>query len=471
MTYAHAYGYAPKVATSSDGKLWFPTGDGVSVIDPRHLPFNKRPPPVHIEQIIADHKTYDVSSVGAPFRAASSDDARLKPASITGLYNGGLRLPPLVRDLEIDYTALSLVAPEKVLFRYKLEGWDRDWQDAGNRRQAFYTNLAPRNYRFSVMACNNSGVWNETGASLDFSVAAAYYQTFWFRLLCVAGFLGLLWTAYQFRLHTVEQRAQQLVLMNEKLQAEIARKQAEAALSKAQVELARANRVMLVGETAASIAHEVNQPIAATITNARTALRWLAAQPPDLEEARQTLGRIVNDGNRAAGIVTRIRGLVKRSPTQKERLDINETIREVAFLTEIDVHKHGISLQTQLASDLPPIVGDRIQLQQVILNLIKNAVEAMSEVEGPRELLVSSAEDELQGVLVAVRDSGPGLDTESAGHLFDTFYTTKPEGMGMGLAISRSIIEAHGGRLWATANEPRGAVFQFSLPAEGDNLA
>ena len=183
--------FSPQVAKSSDGRIWFLPWDGASVVDPHHLPFNKLPPPVHIDQITADHKTYGVSSVEAPFRAASPAKA--------GLYNGPLPLPPLVRDLEIDYTALSFVAPEKVLFRYKLEGWDRDWQDAGNRRQAFYTNLSPRNYRFRVRACNNSGVWNESGASFDFSIAPAYYQTTWFRLSCVAVFLALLWSLYELR--------------------------------------------------------------------------------------------------------------------------------------------------------------------------------------------------------------------------------------------------------------------------------
>src|ERR1700756_2487245 len=167
---AEAGTIGPQAAKSTDGKLWFGGMDGGSVIDPQHLRFNKLPPPVHIEQIIADHKTYE-----AP------PDA-----------NGQVRIPPRVRDLEIDYTALSFVAPEKVRFRCKLEGWDRDWQDAGTRRQAFYSNLPPRNYRFHVMACNNSGVWNEAGTFLNFSVAPAYYQTWWFRSLCVAAFLGLL---------------------------------------------------------------------------------------------------------------------------------------------------------------------------------------------------------------------------------------------------------------------------------------
>jgi signal transduction histidine kinase len=171
---ANAGGYSPRVAKSANGKLWFEAGYGVSVIDPRHLPFNKLPPPVHIEQITVDRKTYDASA--------------------------NLRLPALTRDLEIDYTALSLVAPEKNRFKYKLEGYDRDWQDVGNRRQAFFTNLSPRSYRFRVMASNNSGVWNEAGASLDFSVAPAYYQTTWFRLSSVAAGLALLAALYQLRL-------------------------------------------------------------------------------------------------------------------------------------------------------------------------------------------------------------------------------------------------------------------------------
>jgi len=172
-------GYSPAVAQSVDGRLWFLPFDGVSIVDPRHLAFNKLPPPVHVEQIVADHKTYDAT-----------------PDS-----NGRVRLPARVRDLQIDYTGLSLAAPEKVLFRYKLEGWDHDWQDVGPRRQAFYSNLPPRNYTFRVKACNNSGVWNEAGTSLDFSIAPAYYQTWWFRTLCAASFLGFLVILHRLRLY------------------------------------------------------------------------------------------------------------------------------------------------------------------------------------------------------------------------------------------------------------------------------
>ena len=186
---------SPQVAKSMDGKLWFAGYDGVRVVDPRHLPFNRLPPPVHVEQIIADRKTYDVTS---------------DP-------NGQVRLPPLIRDLQIDYTALSLVAPEKMRFRYKLEGWDRDWEDVGTRRQAFYNNLPPRSYRFRVIASNNSGVWNETGAALDFSIAPAYYQTAWFRTLAVVMLLSLLWAAHRLRLRVVERHEAEIRALNERL--------------------------------------------------------------------------------------------------------------------------------------------------------------------------------------------------------------------------------------------------------------
>jgi signal transduction histidine kinase len=210
----------------------------------------------------------------------------------------------------------------------------------------------------------------------------------------------------------------------------------------------------------------VNQPIAATVTNAQAALRWLDRQSPDLEEVRQSLASIVKDGNRSGGVIGRIRDLIRKAPPREDRLDINVAIREVIDLTRGEAVKNGVSVQIQLMDGLPFIQGDRVQLQQVILNLIINAVEAMNGVEeGPRELLISSAKAESGGVLVVVRDSGPGLEPATLEQLFDAFYTTKSGGMGIGLAICRSIIEAHGGRLWASANAQRGAVFQFTVPA------
>jgi signal transduction histidine kinase len=188
-------GFNPAAARLSDGRLWFAADNGIGVVDPRRLPVNSLPPPVHIEQVIADRQTHDVQAIG----------------------NAGLRLPALTRDLRIDYTALSLVAPEKVQFRYKLEGWDRDWQDVGTRRQAFYANLPPRTYRFRVMAANNSGVWNETGASLAISVDPAYYQTKWFPVLCVGVVVGLVWAAHRLRVGILEKHQGEISALNERL--------------------------------------------------------------------------------------------------------------------------------------------------------------------------------------------------------------------------------------------------------------
>jgi PAS domain S-box-containing protein len=244
------------------------------------------------------------------------------------------------------------------------------------------------------------------------------------------------------------------------------RKRAEEALRKTETALAHANRVATMGQLTASIAHEVSQPIHAAAINAQAASLWLAAQPPDLEEVEKILARIVENSNRAGDVIGRIRALVKKAPLRKDRLEINEVIREVIELTRGEAEKNGVSVRTQLADGLPLIQGDRVQLQQVILNLIVNAVQAMSGVsEGARELLISTAAAESDAVLVAVWDSGPGLPPSSLERLFEAFYTTKADGMGMGLSICRSIIEAHGGRLWASANLPRGAVFQFTAPA------
>ena len=231
-----------------------------------------------------------------------------------------------------------------------------------------------------------------------------------------------------------------------------------------QTELAHANRVATIGQLTATIAHEVRQPIASAITNAQAGLRWLDAQRPDLEEARQSFLRIVSDGDRAESVIHRIRDLVKRAPRRKERVNINEAIRDVIELTRGEATKQGVSVRTQLADGLPFVDGDRVELQQVLLNLVINAIEAMSAVsDGARELLISTGKADSDRTLVEVRDSGPGFAQESAERIFAPFYTTKSTGLGMGLSICRSIIEAHGGQLWASANAHRGAAFQFTV--------
>ncbi len=278
--------------------------------------------------------------------------------------------------------------------------------------------------------------------------------------------------------------------LSEQKRAEDERNRAEEALQKAQAELAHVTRVTTLGELTTSIAHEINQPLGALVNNAGACLRWLKAQ--NLEEARRSASLVIADGHRAGEIISRIRALAKKAPPQKDWLDLNHVIGEVVALARNELQRNRVSLQTQLSNDLPLILGDRIQLQQVILNLLINAIEAMSGVsEGPRELWVSSEkvngiydeseEDTLRvnglaeakgtHVLVGVRDSGPGLDPNGIARVFDAFYTTKSQGMGMGLAISRSIVEAHGGRLWATPNAPKGALFQFALPISHERIS
>jgi PAS domain S-box-containing protein len=237
------------------------------------------------------------------------------------------------------------------------------------------------------------------------------------------------------------------------------------ARKRAESELAHANRVATMGQLTASIAHEVNQPIAAAMMNAGTAARWLARQPPNLEKATQSIDRFINDSKRVAEIVRRILNFSKKAPAQREELEINEAILEIVKLTRAGMSDHSVLVKMQLSEGLPPILGDRVQLQQVILNLTMNAIEAMSGVrEGSRELLISTSKVESDGLLVAVSDSGPGLPQANPERIFEAFYTTKSSGLGMGLSICRSIVEAHGGRLWATPNEPRGAVFFMMLP-------
>ena len=234
-----------------------------------------------------------------------------------------------------------------------------------------------------------------------------------------------------------------------------------------QSELAHANRVATMGQLTASITHEVNQPLGAARNNLTAALNFLDRTPPDLVEVREALACAVKDNDRASTVVGRIRALMQKAPTRIDGVNVNEAAREVIELTYGEALKNGVSVRTQLADGLPLIQGDRVQLQQVILNLILNAVQAMGAVTNDtREVLITTSQTEPNEVCLGVQDTGPGLSAETLPRLFEPFYTTKPDGMGMGLSICRSIIEAHGGRLWATMCEPRGALFQFTVPAD-----
>jgi C4-dicarboxylate-specific signal transduction histidine kinase len=221
-----------------------------------------------------------------------------------------------------------------------------------------------------------------------------------------------------------------------------------------------------LGQLTASIAHEITQPIASARNNARAARNFFGQQPPELGEVREALSCVVGDADRAGDIIDRIRDHIKKSPPRKARFDLNATINEVLVLARSAINENGVSVQTRLAEGLPPVQGDRVQLQQVVLDLILNAVEAMGSVEArERDLSISTEPNQTDGVLLAVRDSGPGIDPGHLERVFEAFYTTKSSGVGMGLSICRSIIDTHGGRLWADVNEPRGAAFRFTLPA------
>jgi PAS domain S-box-containing protein len=532
--------FRPIATRSNDGRLWFANDTVAQMIDPDGLLRNPIPPPVHIEDVRADRKTYSPQN--------------------------GLRLPALTRDLEIDYTALSFVVPQKVHFQYKLEGYDREWQDAGTRRQAFYTNLPPRSYTYRVKACNNSGVWNEAGASLDFFVTPAYYQTNWFRFLCVAAFIALFWALHRWRVYrlisqekhlrdvvetipamtftalsngsttfvnkrwteytglSVEEssgtgwhsaiHAEDLGRNSEKWRVSVVagglfedearfrraldgqyrwflvrgvplrdprgkivrwygtltdiedRKRAEKQrekLRQLEDDLAHINRVSMLGEMAASLSHEIKQPIAAAMTSANSCIEWLAHEPPNLDRARAAAAKIDKYGNRAAQIIDHIRSLYRKSPPRSELIDGNEIVHEILPLLQDEAIRYSIAMRPELADELPRIKADRVQLQQVFMNLMLNAVEAMRDDGG--ELTVKSQLQDGQ-LQFSVSDTGPGLPNGNVDEIFSAFFTTKPQGSGMGLAISRSIVESHGGRLWATANDGRGATFNFTLPTE-----
>jgi PAS domain S-box-containing protein len=244
------------------------------------------------------------------------------------------------------------------------------------------------------------------------------------------------------------------------------RKQAEEALRQAQTDLARISRITTMGELTASLAHEVNQPIAAAVTDANTCLRWLTRDEPDVEEARAAASRTIKDATRAAEIISRVRQLFKKGTLERELVDVNEVIRDMVALVRNEALRYSIMVRTELVAGLPQVMGDRLQLQQVLMNLMMNSIDAMKDVNGTRELAVNSQRGENEQLLVSVSDTGVGIPPQQADQIFNAFFSTKPHGTGMGLRISRSIVESHGGRLWATVNSPRGASFHLTLPAK-----
>jgi C4-dicarboxylate-specific signal transduction histidine kinase/sugar lactone lactonase YvrE len=421
----------PLSARSPDGRLWFSTAGGLAVVDPRRIPRNAVAPAVHIEEVSADGVRLTTRARGAP----------------------PVRVPARTRRLTLRYTATSLLLPDRVRFRYRLVGYDRAWADAASaERVVSYTNLGPGPYTFRIIAANDAGVWNTTGASLELTVSPAFYQTIWFGALCAAVLAASLAALHRARVRQLERRAEE-------------RKRADEALATLRVELAHATRVTSLATLTASIAHEVNQPLSGIVTNAGTCQRMLAGDPPNVDGAREAVRRLVRDGNRAADVVARVRALFARKPPAAEPVDLNEATREVLALSRGELERGRAAVRLELAEDLPLVMGDRVQLQQVVSNLLRNACEAMYGVDDrARELVVTTARDDGDRVCLRVRDSGVGFGTEGAEKLFEAFHTTKRDGMGIGLSVSRSIIERHHGRLWAEPNDGPGATFAFSIP-------
>jgi PAS domain S-box-containing protein len=535
-------------AYSADGRIWFASGVLVQMLDPFGLSRKAPPAPTYIQSLTVDRKEF----------AATEN----------------IKLSPHPHDLQIDYTSPSFLIPQKVKFRYRLDGYDRDWKEAGTRRQAFYTDLPPGKYSFRVIASNSDGIWSNTAAQLGLYIAPAYNQTTWFRALLAAAVLALMGLGYQLRIWRVQRESRRLrdvietipayvwsalpdgsvdfinrrwlefsgfsldqakgwgwadalhpedrariveafrgaIAAGKDLEAEARMRGADGRyrwllfrsvpqrdpsgkivkwygksmditelkrageererLRQLESDLAHINRVSMLGELAASIAHEVNQPLAGIVSNGSACLRFLAVDPPDIEEIREGVRDMVRDGKRAGEVIARIRALTKRTAPPREKLDLNETIREVLALVGDETKKHGVVIRMQLAGEVCSVEGDRVQLQQVLLNLIMNAIQAMSGVnDRARQLVITTRSMDTHQWQVTVEDSGMGLDPEKIARIFEPFYTTKSGGMGMGLSICRSILQHHGGRLWATANDGPGASFHFTLPKhqEGRN--
>jgi PAS domain S-box-containing protein len=516
------------VVSDSGGRIWFSLSGGLSVVNPSHIADNSVPALPHIEAITVDNTNAKLAA--------------------------SVRIPPSPRRITFEYTGVSLAVPGRIRFRYFLEGFDSGWSQPVAAREAVYTNLGPGPYRFRLVASNSEGLWNGPETAIALNVAPAYYQTYWFRLLCVAVFLAFLWGLHQLRVQQLRREERKLSEAIEtipamawvtgpdgavqfrnrrwveytglpeseeagtiavhredrdrivrRMDASFAsgepfeeemrirrtdgvyrwflcrcvplrdkrgrvvkwygaatdiedRKRAEGL----QAELAHTNRVSTMGELVASIAHELAQPITATTNNAKASLRWLQRDPPDLTQVRKGTESIIEAGTFASEIIDRLRSLYKKSSPKRELVAINDVIGEMVLMLRSEANAYAVSIRTDLAADLPKITADRVQLQQVLMNLMLNGIEAMKETGGV--LTVKTGRGEGRQVLTSVSDTGVGLPAERADEIFDAFFTTKPQGSGMGLAISRSIVESHDGRLWATSHDGRGATFHFTLP-------
>jgi ligand-binding sensor domain-containing protein/signal transduction histidine kinase len=401
---------------SSDGRLWFTTTRGVVAVAPD-------------------------SVVRFPVPAALVESISLDGETVASA--GSIVIPPGTRQVAIRYTAPSLARPDHLGYRYRLLGYDDRWTDAGGERVAHYTGLPPRDYRFEVVAYHVKDDRSGETATIPVTVLPLWWQTWWFRGAALVGVVALGWGLVRVRMRTFETR--------------------RLALQQHRDELARLGRVAAMGELTGALGHELNQPLGAIRANAEAAARFLSAGTPDLGEVQEILGDIIRDDKRATEVIQRVRAMIKGRPFQPEALDIKSVIDGVHGLIRADAARRSVAIDFEVDHDVPRVMGDPVQLEQVLLNLILNGFDAMEDAP-IRRLSVGVMEAESKFLQVSVRDTGSGAGGQSLETLFDSFFTTKPDGMGMGLAISSTIVEAHGGRIWATENPDRGLTFHFTIP-------
>jgi signal transduction histidine kinase/ligand-binding sensor domain-containing protein len=418
-------GHSPTAIKTRDGRLLFPTVGGMAGIDPR---------------------TARSLTAAAPRALMASIQIDDKPQPL----DAKVVVPPGQHHVEFEFTAPALRGGEWVRFRYQLQGHDKGWVSAGSRRRASYDGLRPGQYVFRVAAARDEAGWSAQEAAVPVTVEPLWWQTLWFQTLAAIAIVGLNGTAVWWHNHR----------KHVKRVAEFERERRQ------QAELAHASRVSLLGELSASLSHELKQPLAAILTNAQAALRFLDDDPADLAEVRGSLKDITAADRRANEIIERMRSMMKKGEAEMEARDLNADIHQALLLAHGDLIERDVTVVTRLAPDLPPVRGDHVQLQQVLLNLIVNACDAMMKFPpDERRLTIETARDGAGLVQVSVADRGTGVAPEMLERVFDPFYSTKQSGFGMGLSICRAIIKAHGGQLWAVNNSDRGATFHFTLQA------
>lgn len=426
----------PAAWRDARGRLCFATVAGAVRFDPRAFPFNATSPPVRIEYVLGDDRPLELGGV--------------------------VEVPPSLRRLTIEYTAFALSAPERVRFQTRLVGFDPEPRDIGASRRTGYTALPPGRYVLEVSARNEHGVWSASPARLEIEVLPSLWERTSVQIAAVLAVGLLLLWAHRVRVAKIRDRARDRLELSE------ARAAAEERASRLRDELAHATRVATAGELAASLAHEVNQPLGAIVINAQTARRAIAGRG-DLGELSEVIEDIAQDGRRAVEVVRRLREFLRKQPTDVRPVDLNDVVRATLPLVRRELEDHAVHREIDLEASLPLVQADTVQMQQVIVNLVKNACEALESTSGPRVVRVRTRVDGDQ-VELEVSDNGPGIAPELAGKLFEPFTSTKPSGMGLGLAICRTIVEAHGGTLnCMSRNEAAsgtGACFRVLLPAD-----